>query len=109
MNHTSVICEALIRGEVLSIMDGFKKYKITNIPREMGRLIKRRFKVEIDARQIDFKYEDGRPGHYFTYRLWDTPGNRAGIKAMKKYVVEQKELQSARNEAKKKYKQLKLL
>jgi hypothetical protein len=37
MTQRAALCQALLNGEKLSIMDGFKKFGITNLPREISR------------------------------------------------------------------------
>lgn len=88
MTQIAAIAKALLDGEVLSIMNGFKKFSCTNIPREISRAIEKKFGVEVSRVQKDFVSEYGEPGFYFQYRLNKTEFNAAGIEKMKAYVKE---------------------
>jgi hypothetical protein len=88
MNKTARVAKALINGDVLTIMDGFKRFGITNLPREISRQIEKKFSVEVSKDRVNFTLEDGLPGWYFRYRLNQTEGNVDGINRMKEYVKE---------------------
>lgn len=93
MNQTCKIAKSLLKGEVISILTGFQRFFITNVPREIGRLIERQFLVEIDKKQKNFKNKDGESGYYFEYRLLRTPTNLPGIERMEKYIREKEQSQ----------------
>lgn len=86
MKQTTAICQALLNGEVLSIMTGFKDFMCTNIPREIGRSVERKFGVIVSRESVPFKSKYGRSGVYFKYRLNKTKYNQEGIKKMKEYI-----------------------
>ena len=48
MNQKAAICKALLEGETISILTGFKDFGCTNIPREIGRSVERAFGVVVD-------------------------------------------------------------
>lgn len=90
MTQTAALAKALLNGEVISIMTGFRDFAITNVPREIGRSIERKFGVVVDKTPTPFKSKRN-PSHtgvYYRYRLPKIKINREGIKAMKKYVKE---------------------
>lgn len=89
MTQKAALCKALIDGEVLSIMDGFRKFGISNLPREVGRSIEREFDVRVSRTPKKSKTRYGTTCNFYQYRLNQTPYNRDGIKAMKKYIKEQ--------------------
>lgn len=89
MTKTARIAKALLDGEVISIMDGFKRFGITNLPREVGRQIQKKFGVEVSKDRIDFVHDCDLPGWYFRYRLNKTEANEPGIERMKSYILSQ--------------------
>lgn len=88
MTQLASIAKALLDGEVISIMTGFRDFGCTNIPREISRSIVRKFEVVVDKTPTKFrsKRNPSRTGIYYRYRLPKIKMNREGIKAMKKYV-----------------------
>jgi hypothetical protein len=89
MTATSALAYALLKGETVSIMTAFKRFGITNAPREIGRAIERKFDVEVHRVPVKFKSTYGHTGEYYRYTLLRTSKNRKGMTAMKKYVQEQ--------------------
>lgn len=88
MTQIAAIAYSLLRGEVLTIMNGFQKFSCTNISRELSRSIEQKFDVEISRDKVDFTSQYGQPGYYYRYRLNRSPRNEAGIILMGKYVKE---------------------
>jgi len=88
MNQVCKIAKSLLNGEAISILTGFQKFFITNVPREIGRSIERKFMVKIEKKQKNFINADGENGYYFEYRLLYTPENLPGIERMKEYISE---------------------
>ncbi len=86
MTQTADIAKALLRGEVLSIMNGYHLFLCTNLPREISRGIEQKFNVIVSRSSVPFKSRYGRIGVYFTYRLNKTSYNAAGIKLMQQYI-----------------------
>lgn len=86
MNQKCAICISLLKGEVVSIMNGFTWFGCTNIPREIGRSIERSFNVKIDRKTIHKKTKYNEPCWYFEYRLLRNSDNKDGIERMKLYV-----------------------
>ena len=88
MNQKCAIVKSLLRGEVLSIMNGFHWFSCTNIPREIGRSVERPFGVTVSRINKDAISKYGQPCNYFEYRLNRTPMNAEGILKMEAYVSE---------------------
>lgn len=91
MTGKAALCKALLKGEVLSIMVGFKWFSITNVPREIGRSVERAFNVRVSRTTKEFTSRYGQPGSYVEYRLNRVPDNAEGIKLMEAYVREQEQ------------------
>jgi len=88
MNQKAALCKALLAGEVVSIMTGFKMMGITNVPREVGRSIERAFDVEVSRTKKTGKTRYGGECNYYEYRLNRTEYNKEGIKKMYEYLKE---------------------
>ena len=89
MNQIAAMSKSLLKGEVLSIMNCFKWFGVTNCPREIGRSIERKFNVEVMRTRKDFVSRYGQPGYYYEYRLLRTPFNADGINLMETYVSQE--------------------
>lgn len=83
---TAAICFAFLNGEVLTIMDGFKRFLVSNLPREASRQIEQKFGVKLARVTKQFKTEFGVSGCYNEYSLNKTKYNNDGIKKMWEYV-----------------------
>lgn len=89
MNARAAIAQAFLRGEILTIKTAFRDFGVSNLPRECGRGIERKFGVRISKFRKEGKSRFGVPVTYFQYRLnRDDPSNFVGVQAMAKYVVE---------------------
>lgn len=86
MTQKAALAESLLKGEVVSIMTCFKRFGITNCPREIGRSIERPFGVTCDRKEIKTETRWGEYCWYYEYRLFFTDDNAAGIEKMKAYV-----------------------
>ena len=86
MNQKCALCKSLLKGEVVSIMNGFKWFGITNTPREIGRSIERSFGVKVSRVKKNSTTRYGEPSYYFEYRLNRIPMNATGIAKMEAYV-----------------------
>jgi len=86
MTLTAALAKSLLSGEVLSIMDGFKRFGCTNIPRELSRSIEQKFGVIISKTPTEFTSQFGHKGSYFRYHLNQTEYNKEGIEKMREYV-----------------------
>lgn len=88
MTQKAALCMALLKGEVLSIMVGFKWFSVTNVPREVSRQIEQPFGVAISRTKKEFISKYGQSGYYFEYRLNRTEYNLPGIEKMEEYIKE---------------------
>jgi len=88
MNATTAISKAFLAGEVLSIKTAFKDFGITNLPREVGRAVERKFGVKISKVRKTGKSRFGVDVSWNEYRLNSTDYNAEGIKKMAAYVSE---------------------
>ncbi len=80
MTQIAAIAQSLLKGEVLSIMDGFHKFLCSNLPRELSRSIEKKFGVVITKTPTPFKSKYGQSGRYFKYRLnKDLEQNKEGV------------------------------
>lgn len=89
MTQKAYIAKALLQGRVLSIMDGFREFLCTNLPREISRSIEQEFKVRVSKTPVKFTSKSGRHGVFFRYRLNTTSYNKRGMKKMIQYVQDQ--------------------
>jgi hypothetical protein len=86
MTQKAALCKALLEGEVLSIMTGFKTLGITNVPREIGRSVEREFGVTVSRTPKKGKTKYGTPCNYVEYHLNKTNYNKPGIQKMREYL-----------------------
>lgn len=89
MTQKAAIGLALLKGEMLSIMNGFQLFHCTNIPREISRSIEQEFGIRVSREKVPFRSKYGQQGFYFRYRLNFTDYNRKGIDKLKEYVKQQ--------------------
>lgn len=86
MNATTALCIAFLEGRVLSIKTGFKDFGVTNLPREVGRSIERKFGVELTRVKRVGVSRNGVPCWWYEYRLPDTAYNKEGRDKMQEYI-----------------------
>lgn len=91
MTQISAIAFSFLKGESNSIMSAFKKFYCTNLPREVGRSIERKFGVKVHRTPVEFKSTYGHTGTYIRYTLLRTSENKEGRKKMIEYVGKQLE------------------
>ena len=91
MNSRAALCKALLDGNTLNIKNGFDLLGITNVPREIGRSVERKFDVVVKKIHREGKSRYGQPCVWMDYRLERTSANLPGIKKMYQYVAKQKE------------------
>lgn len=85
MNAITALGLAFLRGDVITIKTAFRDYGISNLPREVGRSIERKFGLEITKVKKTGKSRYGVPCYYYQYRLPKTDYNAEGIKKLMKY------------------------
>lgn len=86
LTQNAAIAYSFLRGETNSIMTAFQKFNCTNLPREVGRGIERKFGVSIHRIPVKFKSTYGHTGEYYRYTLLKTSKNIQGMKKMAKYI-----------------------
>lgn len=80
---------ALLEGRVLNVRNCAKEIGLTNIGREIPRMIEDPFGVIVSRTPKVGKNRYGQESHYMDYRLNKTEFNQPGIAKMKEYVNEQ--------------------
>jgi len=86
MNATTALAQAFLEGKVLSIKTAFRDFGITNLPRECGRLIERKFNVQLARVRKEGKTRYGIRCTWLEYRLPSTPYNAEGRIKMIEYI-----------------------
>ncbi len=86
MNATAALAKAFLDGRVLSIKTGFRDFGITNLPRECGRLIERKFNVKLARVKKEGTTRYGIRCTWYEYRLPATEYNTEGRIKMEEYV-----------------------
>jgi hypothetical protein len=93
MTSKAALCKVLLDGQVVNIRNIHQLTGFTNAGREIGRAIERKddggFGVLVSRTPMEGKNRFGVHCTWTAYRLNNTPYNKDGIKAMKKYVREQ--------------------
>lgn len=89
MTQVCAIAFSYLKGESNSIMTAFEKFNCTNLPRENGRSIERKFGVSLQKVPVPFTSTYGHKGEYYRYTLLRTRENKDGREKMKKYCLEQ--------------------
>lgn len=89
MNATTALAIAFLEGRVLTIRLAFAEFGITNLPRECGRSIERKFGVKLSRVRKEGKSRYGVPCYWFEYRLNNSPHNRLGRKKMMQYIAQE--------------------
>lgn len=82
------ISKALLAGDVLTVMDGYMRFRCTNLSRELSRSVEQKFGLKLTKDRVDFFRDCGTPGHFYRYRLPFTDYNEIGIIKMRQYVNE---------------------
>jgi hypothetical protein len=93
MTQLASICQSLLKGETLSIMNGFHNFGCTNLPREIGRGVERKFGASVERHEVSFKSRYNHVGFYYKYKLnKKDPKNKEAIKKMKDYIKKTQKL-----------------
>jgi hypothetical protein len=91
MTQLASICEALLKGEILSIMNGFENFGCTNLPREIGRGVERKFGAVVERQEVFYRSRYNHVGIYYRYKLnLKNPKNKEAIKKIKDYIKKHK-------------------
>lgn len=86
MNARKALCLALLEGQVLTVMNCFKITGLTNIAREIPRVVEKPFGVIVSRTPKVGKNRYNEPVSFTEYRLNKSLHNLEGIKKMKEYV-----------------------
>lgn len=87
MTQIAALCQAFLSGKIISIKNAYFDYGVSNIAREVGRSIERKFGVYISKVKREGKSRYGQPITWNEYRLNRTlPDNQEGIKRMLEYL-----------------------
>lgn len=89
MTSKAALCLALLEGRVLNVKNCFKEIGLTNIAREIPRLIEKPFGVEISRTPREGKNRYGQEVTWTDYRLNSSEHNAQGIIKIREYVNEQ--------------------
>ena len=99
MTRQQALISHLLTGGKLSIMNGYKLFGISNISREVRRLIEIPFNVILTRKEMKGKTKYGTACQWLEYQLTNNKINAKGIKLMKQ-VLSKKETTSGQNVSK---------
>ncbi len=86
MTSRAALCMALLEGRVLNVRNCFNEIGLSNIAREIPRLVEGPFQVAVSRTPRKGKNRYGQPVAYIDYRLNRSPYNLNGIKKMHQYL-----------------------
>lgn len=89
MTSKAALALALLEGRVLNVKNCFTEIGLTNISREIPRLIEKPFGVQVSRTPKTGKNRYGEPVSYMDYRLNKTEMNALGRAKMSKYCKSQ--------------------
>lgn len=105
MTQIAALCQAFLSGKIISIKNAYFDYGVSNIAREVGRSIERKFSVHISKVRRDGKSMYGQDIWWNEYRLNKLlPDNQDGIKKMLEYLQEQTPNNPKTNQQEREYK-----
>jgi hypothetical protein len=90
MSRKQALCQYLLAGGKLSIMNAYRHFGISNVSREVIRLVEKPFGVILTRTKMEGKTKYGSRCEWFEYRLVSNRINAKGIKAMKEALSEKK-------------------
>jgi hypothetical protein len=89
MNAKCALIKEFLDGKTVTVMTCFKTIGLTNIAREVPRMIEQPFNVIISRRPMEGKSRHGSHITWYEYRLNPLiEGNKEGIKKMREYLAE---------------------
>lgn len=88
MNAKSALIKELLDGKTITIMTCFRTIGLTNLPREISRMVEQPFGVIVSRTRKEGKSRYGSDITWFEYRLNKTDYNREGIQKMRDYLAE---------------------
>jgi len=90
MTRKLALAQYLLAGGKLSIMNAYRHFGISNVSREVIRLVEKPFGVILTRTKMEGKTKYGSRCEWFEYRLVSNRINAKGIKAMKEELSEKK-------------------
>jgi hypothetical protein len=90
MTRKLALAQYLLAGGKLSIMNAYRHFGISNISREVIRLVEKPFGVILTRTKMEGKTKYGSRCEWFEYRLVSNRINAKGIKVMKEALSENK-------------------
>lgn len=88
MTSKAALCMALLEGRVLNVKNCFTEIGLTNISREIPRLVEKPFDVAVSRTPKTGKNRYGEPVCFINYRLNRSEYNLPGIQKMMEYLNE---------------------
>lgn len=103
MTRTQALAKHLLAGKTVSIKTAYTLFGISNISREVVRLIEKPFNVRLTRTKKEGKTKYGTYCQWYEYSLTANKMNQLGIKALKQAISKMEKSQSAtkRNQLKK--------
>ena len=89
MNAKAALCLALLEGRVLNVSNCFKEIGLSNIGREIPRMVEREFGVVVSRTPKAGKNRYGSPVSYTNYRLNRSAHNLEGMALMTQYIAKE--------------------
>jgi hypothetical protein len=93
MTRTQALAKHLLAGKPVSIKTAYKDFGISNISREVARLIERPFGVTLTRTKKEGKTKYGSYCSWLEYSLMPSKINASGIKKLKKLSLESQKKQ----------------
>lgn len=87
MNAKSALIKELLDGKTISIMTCFRTIGLTNLPREVSRMVEIPFGVNVSRTRKEGQSRYGSNITWFEYRLNRTDYNKEGIQKMREYLA----------------------
>jgi hypothetical protein len=88
MTRKLALAQYLLAGGKLSIMNAYRHFGISNVSREVIRLVEKPFGVILTRTKMEGKTKYGSRCEWFEYRLVSNRITAKGIKAMKDAVAD---------------------
>jgi hypothetical protein len=92
MNATAAIAKSLLAGHTLNIKSAFRLFGVTNLPREIGRLIERRFHIRVNRQWHCGLTRYNIPCNWVDYSLKRDKLPKAKLLAMREYIAQQQRI-----------------
>lgn len=89
MTSKCALVKALLEGRVLNVKNCFREIGLTNIAREIPRLVEKPFCVEVSRTPREGKNRYNQPVSWTDYRLNSSDHNLEGIRKMKEFIEQE--------------------